>query len=215
MTPPEISENLSQDRSGIEEGTYSQAPRYRLRANKAPRYRCGTCGSRNCSCVQLIASEPPDHQLARGAAIPTRELLMARAPEHAQHGILATRHQTRQQELEPSSTVKHIIVTVVKTYTSVEQGVVPPVEVTLKAMHDTSPSDCGHYRFKEWIQHERGGLEFTLPAVIPLLPPSIKFGKMNGEQEKTEMIRCITAHQLWEKYRVASPPGDLYQPTQG
>ena len=41
---------------------------------------------------------------------------------------------------------------------------------------------------------------------------------MNAEQEKTEMICCITAHQLWEKYRVASPPGDIYdiyQPTQG
>ena len=38
---------------------------------------------------------------------------------------------------------------------------------------------------------------------------------MNAEQEKTEMIRCITAHQLWEQYRVASPPGDIYQPTRG
>ena len=28
------------------------------------------------------------------------------------------------------------------------------------------------------------------------------------------MIRCITAHQLWEKY-VVFPPGDVYQPTQG
>ena len=28
------------------------------------------------------------------------------------------------------------------------------------------------------------------------------------------MIRCITAHQLWEKYQVASPPGDVYQPSQ-
>ena len=35
---------------------------------------------------------------------------------------------------------------------------------------------------------------------------------MNAEQEKTELIRCITAHQLWEKNRVASPPGDIFQP---
>ena len=173
-TLPEISENLSQDRPGIEEGTSSQAPRYQLRANRAPRYRSGTCGSRNCSCVQLIASEPPAHRLARGA-IPTRELLMARAPEHPQHGILAIR--TQRQELEPSPTVKHIIVTVEKTYASVELGVVPLLEVTLQAMHDTSPSDCPIYRFKELTQHDRGGLEFTLPAVIPPSPPSKKSAK--------------------------------------
>ena len=29
------------------------------------------------------------------------------------------------------------------------------------------------------------------------------------------MVRCITAHQLWEKYHVVSLPGDVYQPTQG
>ena len=116
MTLPEISENLS------------LAPRYQLRANRAPRYRCGTCGSCNCSCVQLIASEPPDHRLARGAAITTRELLMARAPEHPQHRILAIR--TRREDIEPSPTVKHIFVTVEKTYTSVELGVVPPLETT-------------------------------------------------------------------------------------
>ena len=63
-------------------------------------------------------------------------------------------------------------------------------------MHDTSPSECPNYRFDEWTQQDRGGLEFTLPAVIPPLPPSINFGKMNGEQEETEMIRCKTAHQL-------------------
>ena len=38
---------------------------------------------------------------------------------------------------------------------------------------------------------------------------------MDGEVGKIEMIRCITAHQLWEKYRVTSPLGDIYRPTQG
>ena len=138
---------------------------------------------------------------------------MALAPEHPLQRNLAVK--TRRQELEPSPTVQHIIITVEKTYTIVELGVVPPLEVTLEAMHETSPSDCPTYPFKEWTQHDRCGLEFTLPAVLPPLPPSIKFGKMNGEQEKTEMIRCITAHQLRGKYHVASPPGDIYRPIQG
>ena len=29
------------------------------------------------------------------------------------------------------------------------------------------------------------------------------------------MIRCVTAHRLWEKYHVVSHLGDVYQPTQG
>ena len=92
---------------------------------------------------------------------------------------------------------------------------VPPLEITLKAMQATSPSDCPNYRFKEWTEHDQGGLEFTLSGVIPPMPPSITFGKMDAEGGGLEMVRCKTAHQLWEKYRVASPPGDVYHPTQG
>ena len=83
----------------------------------------------------------------------------------------------------------------------------PPLETLLKAMHNTSPSDCPNYRFKEWTQHDRGYLEFTLPAIIPPLPPSIVFGKMDPEDGKTEMIRCITAHQLWGKTPCCFPSG--------
>ena len=171
MTLPEIPENQSPDQLCAEEGISSDAPGYQLRANRAPRYKCGTCGSRNCSCIQLVAKEPPDHQLARGAAIPARELSIARAPDYPQHEVLTI--QNPRQDLGPSPTVQHLVTTVEKTYASMELGVVTPLEITLKAMHDTSPSDCPNYRFKEWTQHDRGGLEFTLPAVMPPLPPSI------------------------------------------
>ena len=165
MTLPNIPESQSPNQQLAEQGTSSQAPCYMLRANMAPRYKCGTCGSRNCSCVQLVTtSESQDHQLARRAAIPARELSMARAPEHPQHKILAI--QTQRQELKPPPMIHHVAITVEKTYTSAEPGVVPPLETTLKAMHNTSPSDSLNYRFKEWTQHHRCGLEFTLPAVI-------------------------------------------------
>ena len=29
------------------------------------------------------------------------------------------------------------------------------------------------------------------------------------------MIRCITDNQLWKKYHITSPPGDVYQPSTG
>ena len=101
-----------------------------------------------------------------------------------------------------------------KTYASAESGLVPLLESTLKAMYDSSPSDCPTYRFKEWTRHDRGGLEFTLAAVIPPLPPSILFGELNEACNNAQMIRCITAHQLWEKYHIVSPPGDVYRPSQ-
>ena len=206
MTLPDIPESQSPSQQRTDQGTSSQAQRYQLRIKRAPQFTCGTCGSRNCSCVQLVASETPGHRLDRKAANPVREFSIARAPEHPQHKLLTI--QTRRQELEPHLIVHHVVITVEKTYTSVEPGVVPPLETMLKAMYNTSPSDCPNYRFKNWSQHDRGGLEFTLPDVIPSLPPSMVFGKMNPEIGKTEMIRCITAHQLSERFGVASPPED-------
>ena len=74
-------------------------------------------------------------------------------------------------------------------------------------MHKFSPSDCPTYRFKERTNHDQGGLEFTLAATIPPLPPSIIFGEIDDKCSTTQMIRCITAHQLWNNYHIVSPPG--------
>ena len=82
MTLPEIPESPLSTQSHSHDDAPTRAPRYQLRANRAPKYRCGTCGSRNCSCVQLITTEPPNLRLARGAATPPRELTLARTPEH-------------------------------------------------------------------------------------------------------------------------------------
>ena len=54
--------------------------------------------------------------------------------------------------------------------------------------------------------------KFTLPAVVPPLPLSMVFGKMDPEDEKTEMIPCITALQLRENTTYI-PPRDVYEPT--
>ena len=197
LTLPEIPESQTPYTSASGKRPSLQAQRYQLRANRAPRYTCGTCGSRNCSCVKLVTDESLDNRLARGAAIPARELSIARAPKHPQHEVLAVQAQRR--ELEPPLSVQHVIITVEKTYASEEPGVVPPLEVTLKAMHETTPSDCSNYRFKEWTQHDQGGLEVILSAVIPPLPPPKTFGELDDRVGGLELIRCITAHQLWKK----------------
>ena len=64
MTLPEAPESQSPARSDSRENTSPQVPRYQLRANRAPRYKCGTCGSRNCTCAHQIIIEPPDLRLA-------------------------------------------------------------------------------------------------------------------------------------------------------
>ena len=214
MTLPEVPESQQPpENQNSEPRPSSQTSRYQLRANRAPRYKCGTCGSRNCSCVKQLTRDSPDNRLARGAVVPARDLLMARAHYHPQHEILTV--QAQREKVEAPPLVHHLIITVEKTFTSVEREVIPPLEETLRAMHATSPSDCPTYRFKEWTPPHRGGLEFTLHAIIPPLPPSMTFGELAEEDSSPEMVRCITAHQLWEKYRIASPPGDIYQPTNG
>ena len=40
-------------------------------------------------------------------------------------------------------------------------------------------------------------------------------GEVESEDTKIAMVRCINAHQLWQKYDVTSPPGDVYRPTAG
>ena len=96
MTLPEILKSPSPAQPDSREDTSTQAPRYQLRANRASRYKCGTCGSRNCSCVHQITIEPRDLRLARVAAIPACELALARTPEHPQYGVLAVRTQRQE-----------------------------------------------------------------------------------------------------------------------
>ena len=211
MTLPNIAESISPEQREAEQPTPSQAPSYQLRRNRAPRYRCGTCGSRNCSCLNLIRGRPPDKRLARGVDAPATDSADTEAIEdHMQHTIRSI--QAKDQDIPQ---VHHIVITTEKTYSSIGPGVVPPLETTLKAMQETSSSDCPTYRFKEWTWQEKSGLEFTLAAIIPPLPPSMVFGKLEPEDTKVAMVRCITAQKLWQQYGVTSPPGDVYHPTAG
>ena len=81
-------------------------------------------------------------------------------------------------------------------------------------MHNTQVSDCPNYRFKEWTKYDKCGLEYTLAAIIPPLPPSMVVGE-DPEDTKQAMVRCITEHQLWQQNGMTSPPGDVYHPIAG
>ena len=137
--------------------------------NRASRYICETCGSRNCTCVHETTIQPPDLRLARGVAIPACELALAQTPEYPQYEVLAVRAQRQDPITQP--TIRDIFVTVEKIYASIESGLVPPLHSILKAMNDFSLSDCPAYPSKEWTHHERSGLGFTITAVIPPYRP--------------------------------------------
>ena len=86
MTLPNIAESLSSEQPEAEQTTTSRAPPYLLRRNRTRRYRCGTCGSRNCSCVNLISGKPTDKRLARGVDAPAPDTAVTETTEdHMQH----------------------------------------------------------------------------------------------------------------------------------
>ena len=114
MTLPQIPESSTPTQSNQLDYTSRQAPRYQLRANRAPKYRCGTCGSRDCSCIQLVSKEPPNQRLARGETIPACEIILAQTANHPQHEILKIR--AKLQKLKTPPTIRHIILTIEKTY---------------------------------------------------------------------------------------------------
>ena len=88
MTLPNIAESTSPEQRQAEQSNPPRAAPYQLRRNRVPRYRCGTCGSRNCSCVNLIKGRPPDQRLARGEDASTPALADTETFEdHAQHTI--------------------------------------------------------------------------------------------------------------------------------
>ena len=118
MTLPQIPESSTPTQPNHLDDTSRQAPRYQLRANRAPKYRCGTCGSRDCSCVQLVTTEPPNQRLARGATIPACEIILAQTANHPQHEILKIRAKLQKPKTTP--TIRHIILTIEKTFTSTE-----------------------------------------------------------------------------------------------
>ena len=89
MTLPSIPESMSLDQQDAGQTPPLQSPPYQLQRNRAPRYRCGTCGSRNCSCVNLVELRIPDKRMARGADAPAQDLVDTEtSDDHPQQEIL-------------------------------------------------------------------------------------------------------------------------------
>ena len=98
-----------------------------------------------------------------------------------------------------------------KTYSSVERSGDHPVETILEKLSSPGVAKNPCPRFKEWTSDGKG-LEFTLARVMPPVPSNIAFGPFNFEREPVQMVRCITADLLGDKYGIHVDPGGVYTP---
>ena len=148
----------------------SEAPRYHLRSKRQPRYKCGTCGLRDCVCLLAVNENRRVPIGARGVP-PERE------------GKLVYRLMVRAE----------------KTYSALERSGDHLVDTILEKLSSPGVTKAPCPRFKEWTSDGRG-LEFTLATVMPPVPGNIAFGPFNFEREPVQMARCITAGLLCDKY---------------
>ena len=160
----------------------SEAPRYQPRGKRQPRYKCGTCGPRDCVCLLAVNENRRVPTGARGGP-----------PEGAEN------------------LVHRLTVRAEKTYSAVERSGDDPVDTILEKLSSPGVAKAPCPRFKEWTSDGKG-LEFTLATVMSPVPSNIAFGPFNFEREPVQMARCITADLLCDKYGVHVKPGGVYSP---
>ena len=109
--------------------------------------------------------------------------------------------------------VSRVVIRAEKTYTGLERERIFPVDVVLEELSKSKIAEEPCPRFKEWTSDLRG-LEFTLAVTVPPVTPNIVFGPFNYEREPIQMVRCITANLLSDKYGITCQPGEVYCPAQ-
>ena len=157
--------------SDVDQSASQVNPHYDLRRNRVPRYRCGTCGFRDCTCVLALNKSP---------TVPT--------------GPPKTPVRLKPQPLIHNGKlfVSRVVIRAEKTYTGLERERIFPVEVVLEELSKSKVAEELCPCFKEW-RSDLCGLEFTLAVTVPTVTPNIVFGPFNFEREPIQMDRCITA----------------------
>ena len=116
-----------------------EAHKYQLRSKRQPRYKCGTCGLRDCVCLLTVNEN-------WGASIGARRV----PPEGRKAERLVYRHTVRAE----------------KTYSAVERTGDHPVDTILQKLSSPGVAKAPCPRFKEWTSDGKE-LEFSLATVMP------------------------------------------------
>ena len=175
--------------SDVDQGATQVNQHYGLRRNRVPRYRCGTCGFRDCTCVMALNKSPT---IPLG---PVKAPVDPKPQPFIHNGKLL---------------VSRVVIRAEKTYTGLERERIFPVDVVLEELSKSKIAEEPCPRFKEWTSDLRG-LEFTLAVTVPPVTPNIAFGPFNYEREPIQMVRCITADLLSDKYGITCQPGEVYR----
>ena len=178
--------------SDVDQSASQVTPHYDLRRNRVPRYRCGTCGFRDCTCVMALHQSP---------TIPT--------------GRAKTPVRPKRQPFIHNGKIliSRVVMRAEKTYTGLERERIFPVDVVPEVLSKSKVVEEPCPRFEERTSDLRC-LEFTLAVTVPPVTPNIVFGPFNFEKEPIQMVRCITADLLSDKYGVTCRPGDVYRQAQ-
>ena len=101
----------------------SEVPRYQLRSRRQPRYKCGTCGLRDCVCLLAVNENRRVPTGARGVPPERGETLVHRLTVRAE-----------------------------KTYSSLERSEDYPVDTILERLSSPGVAKAPCPRFKEWTR---------------------------------------------------------------
>ena len=178
--------------SDVDQSASQVNPHYDLRRNRVPRYRCGTCGFRDCTCILALNKSPT---IPTG---PPKTPVCPKPQPFIHNGKLR---------------VSRVVIRAEKTYTRLERERIFPVDVVLEELSKSKVAEEHCPRFKEWTSDLRG-LEFTLAVTVPPVTSNIVFGPFNFEREPIQMVHCITTDLPPDKYGVTCQPGEVYGPAQ-
>ena len=178
--------------SDVDQSASQVNPHHGLRRNRVPRYHCGTCGFRDCTCVMALNKSP---------IIPIGPPKTTVSPKSQPfiHNVKLL--------------VSRVVIGAEKTYTGLERKRIFPVDIVLEELSKSKIFEDSCPRFKEWTSNLRG-LEFILAVTVPPVTPNIVFGPFNFEMTPIQMVRCITSDLLSDKYGVTCQPGKVYRPAQ-
>ena len=143
----------------------SEAPRYQLRSKRQPRYKCGTCGLRDCVCLLAVNENRRVPTGARGVPPERGENLVHRLTVRAE-----------------------------KTYSSVERSGDYPVDTILEKLSSPGVAKAPCPRFEEWTSDGKG-LEFTLATVMPPSDASLLIYSVTNTEFMWTRAGCIAQHR--------------------
>ena len=161
--------------SDVDQGATQVNPHYGLRRNRVPRYRCGTCGFRDCTCVMALNKSPT---IPLG---PVKAPVDPKPQPFIHNGKLL---------------VSRVVIRAEKTYTGLERERIFPVDVVLEELSKSKIAEEPCPRFKEYRQAISADWNSRLPSqcLLSLLTLYSDLSIMRGNPSKWSAVLPLTSY---------------------